>query len=231
MIDESIAFIRDNEPDEGYFVAFSGGKDSIVMYDLVKKSGVKHTVGYSATGIDPPEIPRFIRQHYPEVVFYKPENSFWHYVRKWGPPNRWTRWCCKMLKEYEKGNDNIIFGIRAEESPQRAGRGELSKYKKIMQFKPIFYWSLWHIWEYIESNNIPYPSLYDNGFDRVGCTVCPFIFHKNSRQLERNKTLFPKHYAKLEESIKAWWAIKREGKDDTFNNVDEYIEAYYRGFK
>ncbi len=42
-IQESIDFLRQNEPDEGYFVGFSGGKDSIVTLALCRMAGVKHT--------------------------------------------------------------------------------------------------------------------------------------------------------------------------------------------
>ena len=64
--EETIDFIQRYEPPEGYFVGFSGGKDSIVLLDLVKRSGVKYKVYYSCTGIDPPEVVKFIRDNHPE---------------------------------------------------------------------------------------------------------------------------------------------------------------------
>ena len=38
---------------------------------------------------------------------------------------------------------------------------------------PIIDWENWEVWEFIKSNNIKYPSLYDEGFDRLGCIGCP----------------------------------------------------------
>jgi phosphoadenosine phosphosulfate reductase len=35
-------------------------------------------------------------------------------------------------------------------------------------YKPIFYWLEWHVWEFIESLNLPYCELYDQGFNRIG---------------------------------------------------------------
>jgi phosphoadenosine phosphosulfate reductase len=60
-------------PPEGYYVAFSGGKDSVIILDLVKRSGVKFDAHYNITGIDPPELFRFIRDNFPEVQRHKPE--------------------------------------------------------------------------------------------------------------------------------------------------------------
>lgn len=39
---------------DGYYVCFSGGKDSIVMAKLFEMSGVKYTLNYSNVTIDPP---------------------------------------------------------------------------------------------------------------------------------------------------------------------------------
>lgn len=41
---EAIAFLRENEPDEGFFVGFSGGKDSIVSLELCRMAGVHDSV-------------------------------------------------------------------------------------------------------------------------------------------------------------------------------------------
>jgi phosphoadenosine phosphosulfate reductase len=63
MAAESIAYLKEHEPPEGYFVGFSGGKDSIVALELCRMAEVKHLAFYSATGIDPPEVMRFIKDH------------------------------------------------------------------------------------------------------------------------------------------------------------------------
>jgi len=67
--------IKQYEPEEGYYVAFSGGKDSIVVYDLVKRAGVKYDTHFSVTTVDPPEVLQFIRNYYPEVEWHIQENQ------------------------------------------------------------------------------------------------------------------------------------------------------------
>lgn len=83
---ESIKFLREHEPPEGYFVGFSGGKDSIVTLELCKMAGVKHEAFYSCTRIDPPEVVRFIREHHPEVKWLYPKMTFLAGIKRKCPP-------------------------------------------------------------------------------------------------------------------------------------------------
>lgn len=55
-VDRAIDLLRMHEPSEGYWLAFSGGKDSIVIKKLAQLSGVKFEARYSNTTIDPPEL-------------------------------------------------------------------------------------------------------------------------------------------------------------------------------
>ena len=84
--------IKTFEPAEGYYVAFSGGKDSVVILDLVKRAGVKFDAHYNITGIDPPELYYFIRDQHPEVERHRPEMTMWSLiVKKMMPPTRLIR--------------------------------------------------------------------------------------------------------------------------------------------
>lgn len=93
MVDESIALIVEHEPPEGYFVGFSGGKDSIVTLELARMSGCKHEAYYFCTGIDPPEVVKFIKQHYLSVKWLYPKMSFWTGIdRECTPPLKEWNW-------------------------------------------------------------------------------------------------------------------------------------------
>ena len=183
-VEHSIELIRQYEPPAGYFLAFSGGKDSIVLYDLTMKAGVKFDAHYNRTGIDPPELIKFIKSNYPDVTFEKPILPIWAGVVKHGLPLRTKRWCCQVLKEHAGSYRLILTGVRWSESVSRRKRpvyyeynakSAKQKYIKDKSFLlPIANWSDEDIWEYIKVNNMPYCELYDLGFKRIGCVLCPF---------------------------------------------------------
>lgn len=205
---EAINFIREHEPPDGYFVGFSGGKDSIVTLDLIRRSGVKHEAFYSMTLIDPPEVVKFIKNNYPSVVRVKPKITFWQGIMKYGPPFFNRRWCCSCLKKEPTRANKLkhrIMGIRMEESWRRKKLQRAGFYKRLNVFLyyPVFEWSSADIWEYIKLRELKYPALYDEGFSRLGCVVCPFVSGKN---FERNKQRWPGHYRLLEKYLNLYWS-------------------------
>lgn len=179
-LEETIDYIRRNEPPEGYFVGFSGGKDSVVVLDLVRRAGVRHQAWYSYTTIDPPEVVRFIKKNYQVVKWAYPAMSFFRFIYEYpkGYPTISRRWCCDLLKKAPVKNNPLchrIMGTRAEESARRAARPRTFSNGRITYYKPIFSWLEWQIWDHIEKYDLPYCELYDQGFDRLGCVICPFI--------------------------------------------------------
>ncbi|MDR2981152.1 MAG: phosphoadenosine phosphosulfate reductase family protein [Puniceicoccales bacterium] len=236
VVNESIGFLRQHEPPEGYFVGFSGGKDSIVTLELCRMAGIKHQAFYSATGIDPPEVVKFIRREYPEVTFLRPKMTFWEGTRRNGPPLRIRRWCCDTLKKSPSKHIPLkhrVMGIRAEESFKRASRPRVDQYNgKQILYKPILGWAEWHVWDFIEYRGLAYPSLYDEGFGRIGCVICPFIVGPGpatQKRLQRAKDRWPAIFRIFEKVVTEWFCTKRWQKG--CKSPEEYLAAYYRGFE
>ena len=186
---KAIEFLKMYEPateGQGYYVAFSGGKDSSVVLDLCKRAGVKYDAHYSLTTVDPPELVYFIRENYPECQVDYPEKTMWQLIpEKRLPPLRQMRYCCAILKEGNGEGRCVITGVRRQESVKRSKRNEIEFCLKGGQkryFNPIVDWSSKEVWEYIHKYNVPYCKLYDEGFKRLGCVMCPFQGWKGMRR-------------------------------------------------
>ncbi len=228
-IEDSIATIQraaklaQNYTGKPLVVAFSGGKDSQTVYHLTEAAGVDFEAVYSATTIDPPEVVRFIREHYPMVRFHVPKMSFWklvEYTRML--PNRHMRYCCSVLKEATHQGRVTLTGVRREESAKRAKRQVLDINKKPRQFdefersdktdvqcfgngkekitvNPILDWTETDVWQYLNNVvNVPHCELYDKGRRRVGCLFCPM---KNRKEIVDDMRRYPHQFERLKRTV------------------------------
>jgi phosphoadenosine phosphosulfate reductase len=191
----AIQRIKEHEPPEGYYLAFSGGKDSTVIYDLAVKSGVKFDAHFHMTTVDPDEVRFFIRDNYPSVAWERPRRSMFQLIEKHHMlPTRIIRYCCRELKEFGGVGRVILTGVRWEESFKRSKRGifEQSNVKKSTWFlNPIIDWSSSDVWDYINRNGLKHCSLYDEGKTRIGCIMCPM---QGTKGMLQDKERFPKYY-------------------------------------
>lgn len=214
----AIARLKEFEPPEGYYLAYSGGKDSDVILALAKMSGVKFDAHYNLTTVDPPDLVYHIRKH-KEVEIHRPKESMWKLiVRKHMPPTRLKRYCCEILKERGGTGRTVMTGIRSEESLKRSKRGMIERcYKDYTKtyLHPIIDWKFEDVWQFIRENKIEYCKLYDEGFKRLGCIMCPY----SNNRMEAKR--FPKiaeayHRAILRcftESVKAGNSAGERFKD------------------
>lgn len=240
----TIDFLREHEPRKGYYLGFSGGKDSLVLYHLARKADVKFYPYYSATRIDPPEIVRFIKKYYPDVTWKYPKRSFYSYLLQYGYPTRLNRWCCTSLKKAPTRYTIVplkhrLFGVRAEESSSRAKFKDLfgketcgtSPYTRhLICYKPIFYWRDWHVWEFIERNKLQYCELYDQGLNRCGCMVCPMICSKSMNRIKDSKRRWPSFYKVFEKVMLKLYSTHNNLEDTRkIMSFDEFLNRWYMG--
>lgn len=186
------------DPENGFYLAFSGGKDSQVLYHLVKMAGVRFKAHMNLTSVDPPEVIRFVRRNYPDVEMIPPKISIYNMaLKKHIIPTRVFRWCCAEYKEMSGAGKVTLIGIRKQESAKRSKRNEIEldkhrfsgnfdqfeKHKETMItcvngrdkviVSPILNWTVKDVWEFLNGNNIEHCCLYDEGYSRIGCILCP----------------------------------------------------------
>lgn len=114
------------DPDKGFFVGFSGGKDSQALYHMMQLCDVPMHAYFSPTSIDPAENIRFIRKNYPEVEFTKLDKSIFDVFREMKVlPSMKIRWCCAYFKEKGGEGKVVCTGVRKAESVKRSKRNEI----------------------------------------------------------------------------------------------------------
>lgn len=180
-----------------FHVAFSGGKDSVVLLELVKKALPHNSfiVIFGDTKMEFPDtynvvdiVEKQCRQD--GISFYRaashldPQESW----RLFGPPSRVLRWCCTVhkaapqtlkLREILGKNDYVgmdFVGVRASESLARSMYEEENygkKQKGQYSHNSILAWTSAEIWLYIYSHNLPINETYKKGNSRAGCLFCP----------------------------------------------------------
>ena len=189
-VDRAILLLQTNEPPEGYYLAFSGGKDSGAAKRICEMAGVRFNAVYNQTTIDPPELVRFIKTHHADVAWSLPKHGNMMVrvaLKSAAPPTRMMRWCCEEYKEHGGQGRTKVMGVRASESPKRKRlwREITQDQYGNMVICPIVFWLDEHVWEFTRFYSVPYCSLYDEGWARLGCVGCPLNNESRIKEFER----------------------------------------------
>lgn len=254
-VQRAVKLLQLYEPDDGYYLAFSGGKDSCACKKLLQLAGVTFEAWYNNVTIDPPELVRFIKQHHSDVKWNQPKHgNMMHRVASAPkvPPTRSVRWCCSEYKEMGGHGRVKVFGVRAAES-----KGRMHNWREMardmhgnLSICPIVFWSHDQLWEFIRSYKVPYCSLYDEGFDRIGCVLCPLASLSNQakeaarwpkyeenwkkavianwerwKDIPNTKTGEPRYQAKFAtgEDFWKWWRYGKPPLDPTYQDCQSMI--------
>lgn len=170
-------------------VSYSGGKDSLVTLLLVHDSVPDYEILFADTGLEFPETIENVRQVAGKLSkplkLHSAGDAFWESIENFGPPTVEARWCCKVCKlgaitqvienNYENGCLSFI-GQRKYESEIRANSKNIWKNPWVgnqVGASPIQNWTALHVWLYLFRKKASYNPLYEEGFDRIGCWLCP----------------------------------------------------------
>lgn len=164
-------------------ICYSGGKDSDVILELARMSGVSIRPIYKNTTIDPPGTIAHVKAKDVEIMY--PRETFAQIMARKGWPSRKARFCCSVLKEY-KVLDYAVVGVRRDESKKRAERYQEPEMCRVYNAKeearqilPIIDWTAADVEAFIVERSIKCHPLYydeDGTFHverRLGCMGCP----------------------------------------------------------
>lgn len=187
-IDFAIKLLQAIPQDGPIELCYSGGKDSDVILELARMSGIPFEAIYKNTTIDPPGTIAHCLEN--GVTVRQPKRTFFQIVEGNSMPTRWSRFCCQYLKEY-KIYDRAILGIRRDESIKRAERYTepeqcrvYSKTEKVRQYFPILEWTKEDVLHFIQERNIKCAPVYydEKGIfhveRRLGCIGCPLQYDR-----------------------------------------------------
>lgn len=216
--------------DSPVYVSFSGGKDSLTTLDLTR-SAVKKPIKvfFANTGIEFPETVefahRFCKENNIDLIEVNVNEAFWKNLPDFGPPAKDFRWCCKVCKlapinsvieECTRTGKKCltIDGKRRYESFTRsriAPKEENPFIPGQVSVFPIRNWRAIEVWLYIFYRKLEYNPLYDEGFERVGCWLCPAEL---SAEYYRFGQLHPELFIRWNEYLLNW--AKDYGLDEAF---------------
>lgn len=187
-----------------FYVAFSGGKDSIVTLDIVQRAlpHNKFKVLFGDTGMEFPDTYDTVDKIENEcelqgIEFIRAKSDLEPHCtwKQFGPPSKVTRWCCSVhktspqilaLRNYLGKHDftgMAFVGVRANESISRSEYDYVSlgeKHKGQYSCNPILEWNTAELYTYIFSENLYLNEAYKKGNNRAGCLVCPNVSEKNA---------------------------------------------------
>ena len=213
---------------DDFVVAFSGGKDSQVILDLVTR--VLPVESFKAvfqdTDMELPctyEIVAYTEEDYkyrfPNFKLYhaKSDRRALDLWKRYGPPSRVNRWCCSVMKTTvfrrkmkEIHNTDIqpkvaVFeGVRADESARREAYDRIGvnvKHPNLINCRAIFRWNNAEIFLYLFSRGIELNPAYRMGLTRVGCGVCPFASDWSEYLIRRIYPEISKQYVAVIEQM------------------------------
>ena len=236
-------FIEYKDKVDVFYVAFSGGKDSVVALDLVQRA-LPHNcfkVLFGDTGMEFPDtyetvekIKQICAEEKIELLQakskLKPENTW----QIFGPPAVTIRWCCSVhkttpqimqLREVLQKPDftGMAFtGVRGDESLSRSEYDAISyggKHSGQYSCHPILEWNTAELFLYIYENDLTFNGAYKKGNTRAGCLVCPMSQGKHDYMKYKN---YPDNINLFINKI-----ITTSGKNFSKENYDRFVEQGY----
>ena len=171
---------------------------------------------------------KYLKKHHhmTKENIISPKIGFYQWIVKdknYFTPSMLVRNCCEIYKEGQlktimnKDETTLTFlGMRSNESWKRKfydwdlndayikEKGKANFPVNWLRFLPIVKWTDEEIWLFILHNKLNYNHMYNLGFDRVGCAICPYMTDYTELLVRYN---YPKRYKKWEDILEKRYEI------------------------
>ena len=198
-----------------------------IAFNELREEGINVDYNLIAfnTSNDTAETYKHLKQHHKMTKenIISPEVGFYQWIvdkKNYFTPTRFVRNCCSTYKEGQltkimgKKEDTLTFlGMRSPESVKRKdydfdlneAQKKIGKKPNVpenwLRFLPIVKWTDAEVWLYILNRKMKYNDMYNKGFNRIGCLMCPY-------QSDVVELLIKNHYPK---QWKRWVDILAKG--------------------
>lgn len=222
---DAVRLIKSAAAMHNYTVAFSGGKDSVMLDFLCKEANIHAPLVYNVSTIDPPHTIAFCQRH--GAIINRPQQTFFDLIRRKGWPSMFARFCCAYFKERYIA-DYLIVGVRRDESVRRSKRYQEPEAcriypgkQKSVQLLPLLDFTADDIALLTAKHSIEHhPNYYDaegvfRPERRLGCIGCPLKYDRGVadfcqyprmfRQWVRAFCYFQKQHGRTQQDT--WWRI------------------------
>lgn len=175
---------------DAVIVPWSGGKDSTAALLLAIKAFGKNIVKpvYVDTGIDFPWVREYLDKVAGKLgINYDVENAGIDKELISGRremPTHNNRWCTMLkIQAVQRFTDKhrgvrklLVLGDRDVESERRSRRPVIRiENKETVAVAPLKMWNTLHVQLYLLKNRVDLNPLYEHGFYRLGCYICPAL--------------------------------------------------------
>lgn len=134
-------------------------------YDMIDRVRDRYRIGVQVVSPDSADLEEMVGRHGANLFHQSPDLR---------------RRCCEVRKSRPLaralgGYDAWVTGLRRQQASTRSQTAVVSpdpEHEGLTKIAPLAAWSRDQVWAYIQENELPYHSLYDQGYRSIGCEPC-----------------------------------------------------------
>jgi 3'-phosphoadenosine 5'-phosphosulfate sulfotransferase (PAPS reductase)/FAD synthetase len=202
-------------------VSFSGGKDSMVILDMVAKAGFEKIVAFILEFVPGLEIVKkqidYAKSRYGVDVyqFQDPAIFSWLEAANYNDRNRTIEEYAADLKKIQivpivrndTGIQLVVTGHKKSDGLNQGVMNAQNANKDDGYLQPIINWNKYHVYSYLKSNNIPIPE--SDGRNSSSMDLHPrnifWLYEKHNADYQKLKRVFP--YVEAIIKRKKWYDL------------------------